>query len=163
MKSLSIFALLVLVAACNVDKKSVKKECTINGVKRDFSECEKTQNPQTAAETVKVSINFSIDLQSEMNQLDILGNYYDSDYGRRGQECKAEVFSGTRLELRRSGDTLVIRDGGKSTRFTRYGSEKAEFLGGWYMKKDTSYGSREEFLTLHNSRMATLSVYCNFQ
>ncbi len=163
MKLLSLIALLILASGCKVSKNSVKKKCVIQEVERDFSECERYQNNQTAAkETVKVSIDFSIDLQDELNQMEILGNYYDQNYSQDGRECRVEVYMGTRWDLRKSGNTLTARDGGRLITYTRKGSRDQGYLGGWYRKSVSGAGSREEFLTLHNQSRATLTVECHF-
>lgn len=159
MKSLGIISLLLLMSACNFSKKSETKKCTVNGVEVD---CEQSRNPVREPETVKVSINFSIDLQSEMDQLDILGNYYDRDYSRDFQECRVEVFSGTRLTLRRKEDQLTMKDGNEIKQYTRYGSDKLGYLGGWGRRITTSYGSRYEVLTIQSATAASLSIWCNF-
>ena len=48
------------------------------------------------------------------------------------------------------------------TTYTRYGSRDQGHLGGWYVKKVMGSVVREEYLTLHNDRTATLSVHCHF-
>lgn len=164
MKTIILLSLIFTISACNVSKKKETKECTINGVPRDFSECDRTRNPVVVSEKTRASINFAIELNSEDNYMDILDNYYDVSYTDSGRECAVDVSSGVRFDLRISGQRLILKDGSKSLTYERYGTPKNGFLGGWYRKTVSASGSSvEEFLTLHDSKTASLSRICYFK
>lgn len=170
MKTLVILSLLIMTLSCKVSKKTEVRECTINGIKRDFSECERTKNPQTSeGEAIRVSINFSIELQGDESFLDVLGNYHDVNYSRSGNECEVQVWSGSRWDLRLKGDNLMVLEGrtrnSSSKTYQRYGSNRPGVKGGWYRKWTfaSSRSYKEEYLTIHDSQTATLTQVCYFE